>query len=75
MQAKKTREAIVEMVQCMWKNGADKREESLKRGLIVPLYKGKGDRNSPNSHRGVCLLSMGRRIVLRIVAVRIGEWT
>ena len=68
-------DAIVEMFQFMWKNGADQWEDSLKRGLIVPLYKGKGDRNSPNNYRGVCLLSMGRRIVARIVSVRINEWS
>ena len=71
----KTEDAIIEMVQFMWTNGADKWEDSLKRGLIVPLYKGKGDRNSPNNYRGVCLLSMGRRIVARIVSVRINEWS
>ena len=71
----KTEEAVVEMVQFMWRNSAEKWEDSLKRGLIVPLYKGKGDRNSPNNYCGVCLLSMGRRIVARIVSVRINEWS
>ena len=57
----KTEEEVVKLVQFMWVNGADTWEESLKRGLIIPLYKGKGDRNNANNYRGVCLLSMGRR--------------
>ena len=69
-----TVEEVVKMVQYMWRNSADKWENTLKRGLIIPLYKGKGDRNNPNSYRGVCLLSMGRRIVARIVSVRVNEW-
>ena len=43
----------------MWKNGAETWEDSLGGGTVVPLYKGKGDRNNPNNYRGVCLLSMG----------------
>ena len=63
----KTLDDVVKLVQFMWSNSADKWETLLKRGLIVPLYKRKGDRNSPNNYRGVFLLSMGRRIVARIV--------
>ena len=55
----KTEDAIVELVRFMWENGADTWEDSLKRGLIVPLYKMKGDQDSPDNYRGVCLLSMG----------------
>ena len=42
-------------------------------GRVVPLFK-KGDLNNPNNYRGVCLLSMGSRIVARIVACRLQEW-
>ena len=68
-----TEKVVVELVQFMWKNGADSWEETLKRGLIVPMFK-KGDRNDPNNYRGVCLLSMGRRIVARIVSTRLTKW-
>ena len=40
----KVLEEIVELVKYMWENGADKWETSLKRGIIIPLFK-KG--NSP----------------------------
>ena len=70
----KTLDEVVKLVRFMWSNSSDKLETSLKRVLIVPLYKGKGNRNSPNNYRGVCLLSMQRRIVARIVSVRINKW-
>ena len=69
----KVLDEIVELVKFMWENGADKWEESLKRGIIIPLFK-KGDRNDPNNYRGVCLLPMGRRIVARISATRLKRW-
>ncbi len=69
----KVLEEVVELVQFMWENGADKWETSLKRGIIIPLFK-KGNRNDPNNYRGVCLLPMGRRIVARISATRLKKW-
>ena len=67
-------EKVVRIVRFMWENGSDKWEDSLRSGQVVPLYKGKGDRNNPNNYRGVCLLSMGSRIVARIAARRLREW-
>ena len=64
---------IVEMVQFMFVNGHDKWEESLKVGIVIPLHK-KGDRNDPNKYRGVCLISMGSRILARILADRVRIW-
>ena len=64
---------IIEMVQFMFENGADKWEESLKIGIVIPLFK-KGDRNNPNNYRGVCLLAMGSRILARILADRLRRW-
>ena len=58
------------MVQYMFEHGADKWDESLKIGLVIPLYK-KGDRNNANNYRGVCLLAMGSRIL----AIRLRIWT
>ena len=65
---------VVRIVQFMWVNGSETWEDSLRSGQVVPLYKGKGDRNNPNSYRGVCLLSLGSRIVARIVACRLKDW-
>ena len=50
-----------------------KQRDLLRLGVVVPLFK-KGDRNNPGNYRGVCLLSMGSRIVARIVACRLREW-
>ena len=69
----KALDEMVELVRYMWENGADKWETSLKRGIIIPLFK-KGNRNDPNNYRGVCLLPMGRRIVARIAATRLKKW-
>ena len=68
------KERVVRVIKFLWTEGAEKWEEGIKRGLIIPLYKMKGDRNDPNNYRGVCLLSMGRRIVARIVATRLKAW-
>ena len=54
----------------MFEHGADKWDESLKIGLVIPLYK-KGDRNNANNYKGVCLLAMGSRIL----AIRLRIWT
>ena len=67
-------EKVIEMVQYMFENGAEKWDLSLKIGLVIPLYK-KGDRNNANNYRGVCLLAMGSRILARIMASRLRVWS
>ncbi len=37
-----------------------------KRGLVVPLWKGKGDRQDCNNYRGVTLLSVLGKVFARI---------
>ena len=64
---------IIDLIQFMFNNKAEKWEESLKIGLVVPLFK-KGDRNNPGNYRGVCLLSMASRILARIMANRLRIW-
>ena len=64
---------IVELVKFMFENGAEKWEDALKVGLVIPLHK-KGDKNNPNNFRGVVLLAMGSRIVARILADRLRLW-
>ena len=65
---------VIQMVQCMFEIGAENWEESLRTGLVIPLYK-KGDRNNANNYRGVCLLAMGSRILARIMASRLRIWS
>ena len=42
-----------------------------KRGLVVPLWKGKGDRQDCNNYRGVTLLSVPGKIFTRIILERV----
>ena len=65
---------LLKVVQKMFSSGAEEWEDTLKSGMVIPLYKMKGDRNDPNNYRGVCLLSMGSRILARIMATRLKLW-
>ena len=38
-----------------------------KRGLVVPLWKGKGDHHDYNNYRGVMLLSVPSKVFARII--------
>lgn len=67
------KERVIEMVREMFDKRADRWDESLKVGLMVPLHK-KGDRNDRNNYKGVCLLAMGSRILARVVAKRLAWW-
>ena len=42
-----------------------------KRGLVVPLWKGKGDRQDYNNYRGVTLLSVLGKIFARLILERV----
>ena len=71
---RKVLDEIVGMIRYMFENSADNWEDSLKTGMVVPLYKGKGDRDDPGNYRGVCLLAMGSRILARVLANRLRQW-
>ena len=73
MACNEVREKIIELVQKMFTVRADKWDDLLKIGLIVPLFK-KGDRNEAKNYRGVCLLAMGSRILARVLSKRMGWW-
>ena len=63
---------VIRLVQRMFEEGPGGWEESLRKGVMVPLFK-KGDRNDRNNYRGICLLAMGSRILARILAKRLGR--
>ena len=64
---------VVSMVQDMFDRRAHEWDESVKVGVMIPLHK-KGDREMVNNFRGVCLLTMGSRILAKVVAKRLGWW-
>ena len=66
-------EEVVRIVQYMFQNPAENWEDTLRTGMVIPLFK-KGERDDPNNYREVCLLSLGSRILARITAVRISLW-
>ena len=65
---------VVRIVRFMFEEEDEKWEDALRAGVVVPLYKMKGSRDDPNNYRGVCLLSLGSRILARILAVRLSAW-
>lgn len=67
-------ERIINLIKFMFENGREKWEDTLKMGTVIPLHK-KGDRDNCNNYRGVCLLAMGSRILARVVADRLREWS
>jgi hypothetical protein len=44
-------------------------------GLVVPLWKRKGLRTDKNTWRGITLLSVGSKLMARVVASRASRWT
>ena len=71
---KETQRVIIRILTDMWAKHADEWEPITKKGLMVPLFK-KGDRSDLNNYRGVCLLSMASRILARVMATRLREWS
>ena len=68
------KERIVLLIKGMYEKPPTEWEDFIKVGLVVPLFK-KGERNSINTYRGVCLLTMGSRILAKVLANRLRDWT
>lgn len=43
--------------------------------LMCPLWKKKGSMNDKNTWRGIVLLSLGSKVLARVVATRTGKWS
>ena len=75
-------EEVVRIVQTMWRRAAHAEETREADGwpgewtlaIQVPLWKSKGDRNDKNTWRGVTLLSVGAKVLARVVADRVQKW-
>ena len=72
--SREVQEEVIRTVKWMFNKRANKWEETLKTGQMVPLFK-KGDRNCKDNYRGICLLSMGSRILARVMASRLRWWS
>jgi hypothetical protein len=77
------RSKVCEVVRTMWDRAAsaDGHEEGddwpaeWRIGLVVPLWKRKGSKRDKNTYRGICLLSVGSKLLARVVASRLQRWT
>ena len=49
------------------------RDENVKVGVMIPLHM-KGDRELMDNFRGLCLLTMGSRVLMKVSAKRLGWW-
>ena len=72
---------VARVVQAAWQraSAADGAEASAwpdtwLKGVIVPLWKRKGNREDKNTWRGITLLSVGSKLVARICAARLLRW-
>jgi ribonuclease HI len=74
---------VFEFAQDMWRKavasvkGREAAEwpEAWKQAMVIPLWKGKGAREDKNSWRGVTLLSVGTKLLARVVADRSQRWS
>ena len=48
--------------------------ESWAKGLIVPVYKNKGDRSDPNNYRGITLISCVCKMFTSLISCRISKY-
>ena len=77
------RDEINSCVRQMWQNAksavagqeAADWPESWNKGIVVPLWKQKGDRTDKNTWRGITLLSVGSKLLARVVAQRVQAWS
>ena len=67
------KDRVIILVKEMFMRNASEWDDSLKVGVIIPLFK-KGDRNDRNNYRGVCLLAMCSRLFGRLLARRLAWW-
>ena len=78
----KLRAKIHQVVDRMWEKAAEAEEgmeamdwpKKWKVGIVVPMWKRKGKMSDKNTWRGITLLSVGSKILARVVAARLSQW-
>ena len=68
------KERIIQLRKDMYESPPTDWEDCIKVGLVVPLFK-KEERNNINNYKGVCLLTMGSRILAKKLANRLRDWS
>eukprot|EP00973_Karenia_brevis_P065148 9044744-Karenia_brevis.AAC.1 len=48
--------------------------KSWRIGVVVPMWKRKGSKTDKNTWRGITLLSIGSKLLARVVAMRLSRW-
>eukprot|EP00973_Karenia_brevis_P085383 11848585-Karenia_brevis.AAC.1 len=77
------RRKIYKVVKKMWARAidADHGHEGedwpshWRKGVVIPLWKRKGKRTDKNTYRGITLLSVGSKLLARVVAMRLNRWS
>ena len=64
---------MAEKVKQMAGRNPEEWENTIKEGVVIPLYKNKGKRDQINYYRGICSLSMASRILARVMASKIRD--
>eukprot|EP00973_Karenia_brevis_P008620 1166746-Karenia_brevis.AAC.1 len=80
---RKLRMRIYNVVRTMWRRAVlsdsgcegDDWPESWREGIVIPLWKRKGKRTDKNTYRGITLLSVGSKLLSRVVASRLNRWS
>ena len=54
-------------------NGDRKVPDEWKKAIIIPLHKGKGNRDECNNYSGISLLSVPRKVHVRVLTERLME--
>jgi hypothetical protein len=66
-------EWVLRLFKVCWKEGTV--PEEWKKAIIIPLYKGKGEKSACGSYRGISLLSIPGKIYGRVLIERVKERT
>jgi hypothetical protein len=77
------KQEVFRIVQEMWREAAyaekgkegERWPKEWKIALQVPLWKKKGDRKDKNTWRGITLLSVGSKLLARVVSARTQKWS
>ena len=77
------RAEIYKVVKEMWNKARDSEDQheaedwpaEWRIGITVPLWKKKGSRTDKNTCRGITLLSIGSKLIARVVSARAQKWS